>query len=97
MSDEPKEKNRPFRDADFSHFLLGLATSALIELGAMAHPGTGKTSVNIEEARYIIDILGMLEEKTKGNLSPQEESHLKEILFNLRMTFVNVQKAQQGG
>ena len=54
----------------------------------MAHPVTKKREKNLEEAKYTIDLLEMIEEKTKGNLTPEEKRYLDQILYDLRMRFV---------
>lgn len=76
----------------FSSFILSLATSALIHLGQEANPATGERSVELPAARQVIDLITLLEEKTKGNLTPDEENLLQQILFTLRLKFVEVEK-----
>ncbi|MBI3803802.1 MAG: DUF1844 domain-containing protein [Nitrospirae bacterium] len=77
---------------NFSSFILSLATSALIHLGQEANPATGERSVELPSARQVIDLISLLEEKTKGNLTKEEESLLSQILFTLRMKYVEVEK-----
>lgn len=77
---------------NFSSFILSLATSALIHLGQEANPATGERSVELPSARQVIDLITLLEEKTKGNLTPDEENLLRQILFTLRLKFVEVEK-----
>ncbi len=72
----------------FASFILGLLTQALAFLGEMPNPATGKPQIDLEAAQQIIDILGILREKTRGNLDPEEESLMDEILFDLRMKYV---------
>lgn len=79
----------------FSSFLLSLATSALIHLGQEANPATGERSVELPSARQVIDLIALLEEKTKGNLTKEEESLLSQILFTLRMKYVEVEKKRR--
>lgn len=74
--------------ARFDLFVSGLAMEALIALGDMAHPVTRKQSLNLPNAKYLIDLLGLLEEKTKGNLSVDEERLLKDALYQLRMRYL---------
>jgi hypothetical protein len=87
---QPKEapSGGPLPKPDFAMFVTGLATQALIHLGEMAHPVTKKREKNLEEAKYTIDLLEMIEEKTKGNLTPEEKRYLDQILYDLRMRFV---------
>ena len=74
----------------FDIFVLSLNASALIHLGQA--PEAERRSVNLPMARQSIDILGLLEEKTRGNLSGEEERLLRDILFDLRMRFSNAAK-----
>ena len=60
----------------------------LIALGDMPHPATRKQAVNLPQARYLIDVLGVLEEKTRGNLSVDEDKLFKELLYQLRMRYL---------
>jgi len=80
----------PLPKPNFAMFLAGLATQALIHLGEIEHPHTKKKEVNLDEAKYTIDLLEMFEEKTKGNLTPDEKRYLDELLYDLRMRFVAV-------
>ncbi len=87
---EPKtsaKKSLP-HGADFSSFVVGLATQALMMLGEMPNPETNRPMLNVEGARQTIDLLALLEEKTRGNLSAEEDQLLGEILASLRMAFV---------
>ncbi len=72
----------------FPTFVLSLSSSALVHLGEVPDPETGRTAENIEMAKHTIDILAMLEEKTKGNLDAEESKLLKDMLFELRMHYV---------
>jgi hypothetical protein len=72
----------------FASLVVQNANMAMIFLGMAPNPQTGKTEQDLENARYFIDQLEMLEVKTKGNLTKQEETFLKQSLTNLRMGFV---------
>ena len=72
----------------FSLFVFSLNSSALLHLGLMEHPDTGKSEKNLQLAKQTIDILGMLDEKAKGNLTPEEESLLRHVLHDLRLLYV---------
>src|SRR3989338_4958487 len=74
--------------ARFDVFLSGLAMEALIALGDMAHPVTRKQAANLPHAKYLIDLLGLLEEKTKGNRSADEDKLLMDALYQLRMRYL---------
>ena len=74
----------------FANMVIQQTNMALMFLGKMPHPETGKTMTDVETAQLFIDQLEMLEGKTKGNLSKQEESLLKQSLMALRLAFVEV-------
>ena len=71
-----------------STFLMSLSTQALMCLGEIPHPLTGKTETDLAAVREFIDIISMLQEKTRGNLDPAEARLFEKILFDLRMRFV---------
>lgn len=73
---------------DFSSFVLSLATSVLVNLGEVPDPTTGKRSENLPAAQQTLDILCMLEEKTKGNLEEDEAQFMENVLYELRMKFL---------
>lgn len=75
--------------ADFKFFITTLALQASIALGHMANPSTGKTEKDPAQAKFIIDTLAMLQEKTKGNLSKEESDLLENLLYELRIAFVS--------
>lgn len=77
---------------DFSTFVLSLSHSVLMHLGQAPHPETGSLEKTLPLARQTIDLLAMLEEKTKGNLSGDEERLLAQILFDLRIRYVEHSK-----
>jgi hypothetical protein len=77
---------------DFATFILSLSHSALLHLGEAPHPETGQVEKNLALARQTIDLIGMLEEKTKGNLTGDEERLIGQILYDLRMRFVEMSK-----
>jgi len=82
----------------FSSFVVGLATQALMFMGAMPAPSGQRVERNLDEASVIIDILSMLERKTTGNLAEDEARLIEDILYDLRMRFVRETraKAEQG-
>ncbi len=75
-------------EINFSTFILSLNSSALVQLGLIEDPGTGEMDKNLPIAKQTIDILGMLDEKTKGNLTVDESMMLKNMLYDLRMLYV---------
>lgn len=90
--DQPDEDELPDADnpAGFANFVMSIASNAASSLGMMEHPVTHKREVDLEAAKHWIDILGMLERKTKGNLAPQEEKILESLLADLRMQYVSL-------
>jgi hypothetical protein len=88
----PKEdvsaQGEPLPEIDFTNFTLSLSTSALIQLGEIQDPFTQKSTQNLPLAKQTIDLIGMLQEKTKGNLSPDEEKVIEYVLYDLRMRYV---------
>jgi hypothetical protein len=73
---------------NFQTFVISLNSSVLVQLGIIEDPMTGIKEKNLPLAKQTIDILGMLDEKTKGNLDKDEEMMLKNILYDLRMMYV---------
>jgi len=73
---------------DFGTFVLSLASSALVHLGEIQHPETPEAKENMLLARQTIDLLAMLEEKTRGNLTGEETRFLSDLLADLRLKFV---------
>ncbi len=78
----------------FAEMVVQQTNMAMIFLGKVPHPQTGKTEVNMETARLFIDQIEMLEIKTKGNLSKDEETLLKQSLSHLRLSFVEAVNEQ---
>lgn len=89
---EPRQEARPAHaeagQTEFSLFLSSLSMQALVALGEMPHPATQERQEDLEQGRYLIDLLGLLKEKTKGNLIPEEQELLEGLLYELRMKFV---------
>ncbi|MGH7439693.1 MAG: DUF1844 domain-containing protein [Polyangiaceae bacterium] len=77
---------------DFATFVLSLSHSALMHLGEAPDPETGSVQKNLPLARQTIDLIAMLEEKTRGNLVGDEERLIGQILFDLRLRFVEQSK-----
>ena len=85
----------PPLEASFPLFITSLATQALVQMGQIESPITGKKEKNLQEARYTIDILGIIEEKTKGNLENDEARLLRSVLYDLRMHYVEAAKDEK--
>jgi hypothetical protein len=73
---------------DFTAFLLGLASTALIHMGATPHPDTGRVQRDEALARQSLDLLAMLQEKTRGNLTPEEERFFASLITDLRLKLI---------
>jgi len=80
-SDEP---------VSFSTFILGLSTQALLHLGDIESPVSGQVERDLGAARHVIDILGILQAKTRNNLEQAEERLLEAVLYDLRMRYVEL-------
>ena len=90
---EPKKETRAeLPEVTFSTFVLSLSSSALFHLGEIPEPGTGAKNEDLALAKQTIDILGMLEEKTRGNLTRDEKNLLSSILYDLRMHYIKKNK-----
>ena len=87
-SDGTETENDSLPTIDFATFVLSLSHSALMHLGEAPDPDTNKVEANLPLAKQNIDLLGLMEEKTKGNLSGDEERLLAQVLFDLRMRYV---------
>lgn len=97
-TDEPDDQaeerdptcDEPIPEVDFVTFVVSLSTNALVSLGMLPGPDTGQTKRDLPLARQTIDILALLQQKTKGNLTGEEERILDTVLYDLRMTYVQV-------
>jgi hypothetical protein len=86
MSDKPDSSLMP--EVTFSTFVLSLASSGLMHLGEVPDPETGRTVRNEALARNAIDLLTMLDDKTRNGLTAEESKLMRDILYELRMKFV---------
>jgi hypothetical protein len=77
---------------DFHTFVLSLGSSALLHLGELERPGSSGPEKNLPMAKHTVDILGMLQEKTRGNLTPEEERLMESLLYDLRLRYVEATK-----
>jgi hypothetical protein len=80
----------------FSSFVVSLASSAMLHLGEAPDPLTREKKVDLALARNTIDVLGVLKDKTKGNLDDEETKLLDTLLYDLRQKFVEARKREQG-
>lgn len=87
-------EDAPGPETNFLFFLSSIGMQALMALGEIADPATGQKSANLPQAQYLIDVIQMLADKTKGNLAPEEDKAIQGLLYELRMKFV--QKSAPG-
>src|SRR6185369_16530338 len=81
--------------ASFVAFIMSIASNAASALGMMEHPVTHQREVDVELGKHWIDILGMLQKKTSGNVTPQERRMLEGLLADLRMQYVSLVNSPQ--
>jgi hypothetical protein len=82
---------------NFSTFVLGLSTQALLHLGEIDDPTTGRLERDLEAAKHVIDILGLLKDKTRNNLEQAEDRLLDAVLYDLRMKYVELARRPKEG
>lgn len=85
---EAESKQDTYHQPTFSVFISSLGMQAMIAMGKIENPLTKKTETNYEQARFLIDTLGVIKEKTQNNLTAEEETLLNESLYSLRMMYV---------
>jgi len=85
---KPAPGNIPRFELNFNTLVSSMAMEALIFLGELPNPATNKKEENLEQARYAIDMLSILKEKTKGNLTAEEANAMDNILYELKTKFV---------
>jgi len=85
---DSSEQQVELPEINFVNFLFSISTSALIQMGEIEDPISQQTVKNLPLAKQTIDLIGMLKEKTKGNLTPDETKLIENILFDLRMRYV---------
>ncbi len=88
--EEPSEM--PLFEADFATFVYSLNTQALLFLGKIPNPMTGKYERDVNTAKYLIDTIDMLSKKTEGNLDENEKKLVENILYDLRMAYISEKK-----
>ncbi|MBW1896237.1 MAG: DUF1844 domain-containing protein [Deltaproteobacteria bacterium] len=82
------EEDVQFPEVSFSTFVFSISSSVLLHFGEIPDPATGEKKKNLPMAKHSVDILSMLEEKTRGNLTDEEEQLITNILYDLRMRYV---------
>lgn len=94
-NDNSAANNFLYPEVTFSTFIISLASSALVALGEVPDPETGRKSCNLNFARHNIDVLEMLRQKTSGGLEENEASLLENILCELRLKYVIICQSQK--
>lgn len=79
---------------DFATFVLSLSHSALVHLGDAPNPSNGAPDQNLPMAQQTVDLLSLLEQKTSGNLTGEEERVLQQVLYDLRLRYVEVSRGK---
>ena len=90
------DETRATPPIDFYTFCLSLGSSAFVHLGDAPHPESGDADANLVLAKQTIDLLGMLQEKTRGNLTEEESRFLENLLLDLRLRYVTKTSGQPG-
>jgi Domain of unknown function (DUF1844) len=94
--DSPTHSHAPEQELlpelNVSTFVISLSTQALMHLGEIGNPISGKVETDVPVAKQMVDILAMLRDKTRGNLDPNEDRLMEDILFDLRMKYVEAVK-----
>ncbi len=90
---EPEDEERPLPPVDFSTLVISIAQGALMNLGEIEDPDTKQKSQHLVLARHNIDLLGLLQDKTRGNLDTEEQKLIENLLYDLRIKYVSRCKA----
>jgi hypothetical protein len=85
---EQDPQDAPAEEINFINYVTSLGFQAMIFLGEIPHPATGETEKNLDQAKFIIDTLVMIRERTKGNLDSREENILNGSIYELQMKYV---------
>ena len=93
----PKEQERPpLPEASFPLLISEYATRAYLALGSIPNPAAPKAGQDLDQARYCIGMLEVIQERTKGNVTDEESQALEDLLFQVRMQYVNATKEAKG-
>jgi hypothetical protein len=92
---ESNDQMGPAQAIDFTTLIMSLASSALVSMGRVPDPETGEVLKNIVFAKQNIDIIHLLQEKTRGNLSADEDHLIEQILYELRMSYISALKDEK--
>ena len=94
-AEQPSGEHEKLPPMDFQSLIVSLATQALVLLGEIPDPTNRQLSLNLDAARQTIDLIALLQEKTKGNLTPEEDHLIEDALANLQLVFVRKVKEQR--
>lgn len=86
---EGKDEQKNVLSLNFQNFIMMMTMAGMQQLGKVPNPLTGKTEKDLFQAKQTIDLLGILEEKTEGNLSKEEKDYLKSSVTNLRLNYAD--------
>ncbi|MBN2119440.1 MAG: DUF1844 domain-containing protein [Candidatus Omnitrophica bacterium] len=95
--EDSQERNQEFHQPNFTVLVSSLSMQAMISLGKLENPLTNKKEENLEQARFLIDTLDILKEKTKGNLTGEETVFLDDSLYHLRLIYVEKKNLKDKG
>lgn len=87
-----EQQNMSLPEVNFSIFISGIGMQTMVSLGELEDPFTKKKEVNLDNAKYLIDTLKMIKEKTLNNLDDQEQKILEDLLYQLQMKYVEIKK-----
>ena len=90
VDEQPQPAGGPLPEASLAELVMPFASQAMMAMGQLPDPEQGHAVVRPDVARHYIDLVGLLQDKTKGNLTPEEENMMKSLLYELRMQYVNV-------
>jgi len=90
--DDPEAPHAPLAPMDFSTFVLSLGSTAMVNLGQVPPPGAQEPTKDLPAAKQMIDIIGILQEKTRGNLTESEQQLIDSLLYDLRVKWVDAQE-----
>ncbi|MCK5394250.1 MAG: DUF1844 domain-containing protein [Candidatus Omnitrophica bacterium] len=90
---QAKMNNKPFKQPTFSLFLSSLSIQAMIAIGKLENPLTGKLETNLEQARFLIETLNLIKTKSKNNITDEEKKLLDNYITNLRLVYLECKKS----
>ncbi|MEI7591148.1 MAG: DUF1844 domain-containing protein [Deltaproteobacteria bacterium] len=92
VDEQTPSEEQKLPEMNFTNFIISMSTTAMFHFGMFPDPETKQANKNLPAAKQVIDILGMLQEKTKGNLTKEEETMFEESIYSLRMYFLKIKE-----